>query len=112
MRFDKVTDCGIALGNPRPRVEQVSRRAENPEIDLDPTSAQRFHPFHRLRVQCGSGIVAEECELSGGWHAEAEFAGQPRRGLIAGARSSRKTVVRVEPARRAPHGVRVVASQR
>ena len=83
-----MTDRGVALGNPGPRVEQFPGRAEDAEIDLDLAPAHRFHALHRLRVEYGGGIVAEEFELAGGRHAEAEFAGEPRRGLIAGTRSS------------------------
>ena len=70
-------DRGVTLGNPRPRVEQVRGRAENPKIDFHLAPPQRLHALHCLGVQRRSGIVAEEFQIARGRYAETESAGQP-----------------------------------
>ncbi len=74
-RFDHGTGGDVALGNPRPLVEQARGAIERFHVDLDERGAQAHETGERRLVGLRRVRVAEELALAGHGHAEAHARG-------------------------------------
>ncbi len=74
----QILDHEIALGDPRPLIEQPRRLVERLEVELDQLSAERGPALQRIAVSGFRLPVAEEDQLSVARHAEAQIRGERR----------------------------------